>query len=138
VTEINRVDRGGLEHEGGENGCLPTRLMTVKCNVVFNQDNTDVSDTTAIIPGNAQSEGEKDKIIQAPQENNTKVDQPKNKPCEDKQHPEKESTPHQSPKSSNPISIPSSDDPTVEPNPIPQHKDQSSTQQYGCGQRARH
>jgi hypothetical protein len=47
-------------------------------------------------------------------------------------------TPHQSPKSSNSISIPSSDDPTIKPDPTPQHKDQSSIQQYGCGQRARH
>jgi hypothetical protein len=71
--------------------------------VVFNQDDTDVSDTTAIIPGKAQSEGKKDKIIQAPQKNNTGVDQPKNERCEDKQHPEKKLTPHQSPKSSNSI-----------------------------------
>jgi hypothetical protein len=35
------------------------RLITVECNVVFNQDNTDASDTTAIIPGKAQSEGER-------------------------------------------------------------------------------
>jgi hypothetical protein len=39
VTEINRVDGGGLEHEGGENGCpLTAALFNTVCNCYDSQD----------------------------------------------------------------------------------------------------
>jgi hypothetical protein len=41
------------------------RSVTVEWNVIFNQDNAHTSDDTAIIYGEAQSEEEKDKVIQA-------------------------------------------------------------------------
>ena len=42
------------------------RSITIERNVVFNQDDVQNSDETTIIPGDVQSEGEKDKVIQHP------------------------------------------------------------------------
>ena len=45
------------------------RSITVERNVVFNQDNVHTSEETAITHGETQSEGEINKVIQAPQNN---------------------------------------------------------------------
>ena len=67
------------------------RSITVECNVVFNQDDTNVSDQIAIIHGRTQSEGENNKIIQAPLNNNESLKNPENKKSADQQHQENES-----------------------------------------------
>ena len=51
--------------------------------------------------------------------------------------PEKVAEPHQTLKSTNLITFPSSPEPKIEPEPEPQDADQPPTQNYGCGQRAR-
>jgi hypothetical protein len=59
----------GFESKGYRIYWPKKKLITVKRNVVFNQVNISSSDNLTIIHGEAQSEGEKDKIIQAPQNN---------------------------------------------------------------------
>jgi hypothetical protein len=103
------------------------RSVTVEMNVVFNHDDTPVSDDIAIIPGETLSEGEKDKIIQAPQDNTI-----------DNQEPNDQRTPENLPKpeeTSNTIPFPSVDKPIDESEPQPI---EDQPQQYGRGQRMRH
>lgn len=52
------------------------RSVSVERNVVFNPEDVDSSDKIAIIPGEAQSEGEKNKVIQASPETDTRNNLP--------------------------------------------------------------
>jgi hypothetical protein len=71
------------------------RSVTVERNVIFNQDDAHTSDDTAIIYGEAQSEGEKDKVIQALQNNNEDLEKSKDEEPKDQQTSEEELQPHQ-------------------------------------------
>jgi Reverse transcriptase (RNA-dependent DNA polymerase) len=111
------------------------RSVTVERNVVFNQDDACTSDDTAIIYGEAQSEGEKDKVIQALQNNNEDLEKPKDEEPEDQQTSEEELQPHQSLQDSNSVL-------TDEPQPKLDSKQPDdnppSSQQYGPGHRTKH
>ena len=111
--------------------------ITIERNVIFNQDDATTHDDMAIIYGEVLSEGEKEKVIQNPQNNATNIEQSTNEDSEDQQAPEKESEPHQSPKSTNSIHFPTSEEPQNDPDPEPQDTSQPSNQQYGHGQWAR-
>jgi hypothetical protein len=50
------------------------RSVTVERNVVFNEDDVLTPDDITVIPGNTLAEGERDKIIQPPTNNNAKDD----------------------------------------------------------------
>ena len=115
---------------------LEKKSITVERNIIFNQGDTNAS-KIAIIHGEMQSEGEKAKIIQAPQ-NNVK-DQPETETQKsgDQVEPEKVAESHQTLKSTNSITFPSSPEPEIEPEPEPQDADPPPTQNYGRGQRAR-
>ena len=108
--------------------------ITIERNIVFNQDDATTHNNTAIIYGKVLSEGEKEKVIQNPQNNATNIEQLANEDSEDQQAPEKESEPHQSPKSTNSICFPMSEEPQNDPDPEPQDTSQPLNQQYGCGQ----
>ena len=105
------------------------RSITVKCNVVFNQDNANASDEIAVIHGMAQSEGENEKIIQAAQNNNESLEDPENKKHADQQHLEDDFETQKSPKLSNTVPFPSTDNPQSDPDP--NKDDQVTEQQYG-------
>ena len=85
------------------------RLITVERNIVFNQDNANVSDEIAITHGRTQSEGEDDKIIQPPPNKDESLENPENKKSADQQYQEDEPEPYQSPKLSNSVPSPSAD-----------------------------
>jgi hypothetical protein len=57
--------------------------ITIEQNVVFNQDNSSISDKTTIIHGETLSEGKNEKIIQASQNNAKDVKEPENKDSAD-------------------------------------------------------
>jgi hypothetical protein len=52
--------------------------ITIEWNIVFNQDDSSISDKTTIIHGETLSEGENEKIIQASQNNAKDVKKPEN------------------------------------------------------------
>jgi hypothetical protein len=114
------------------------RWVTVEWNVIFNQDDACTSDDTAIIYGKAQSEGEKDKVIQVLQNNDEDLEKPKDEEPEDQQTLEEESQPHQSPQDSNSILFPSTDEPQPKPDSKQPDDNPSLSQQYSCGQRTKH
>jgi hypothetical protein len=95
------------------------------------------SEDVAIIHGETQSKGEKDKIIQAPQNEVKNIESSENKEPEDQQPQEKNLEPHKSPKSTNSIVFPSTDKPLIKPDPKPQETADPTTGQYSCGQRVR-
>ena len=107
------------------------RWITVKRNIVFNQDNIHTSKETAIIYGETQSEGEINKIIQASQ-NNVKVEKPENKEPND-QHAQKPTPePHPNYQPSNFITFPTKDNSQDESNSETPNNDQ-----YGHRKRTR-
>ena len=108
----------------------------VKKNVVFNQDDTNTLEDTAIIYDKVMSEGEKEKIIQNLQNNVKDVKKSVNEESEDQETSINRSEPHQRPKSPIDIPLPQSND-EAKSNPEPQDDNQSSTQKYRCGQHAR-
>jgi hypothetical protein len=59
------------------------RSITVKQNVVFNQEDSTISEDVTVIHTEAQSEGEKGNIIQAPQDNTEDVKKPEDKDSAD-------------------------------------------------------
>jgi hypothetical protein len=111
------------------------RSISVERNIVFNQEDTNSSEDIAIIHGETSSEGEKDKIIQAPQNKVKDIKSPENKEPEDQTHQGKDPQPHKSLKSTNSIMFPSTDKPLIEPDP--QETTDTTTRQYGHGQRVR-
>ena len=66
-------------------------MITVERNIVFNQDDILKSEDSTIIYGEAQSEGESNKVIQAPQND---VEEPENKENDDQQSDDKSTEPH--------------------------------------------
>ena len=54
------------------------RSITVKQNIVFNHNNVNIPDDTAIIHGKVQSEREKEKVIQSSQNDAGDVKKPEN------------------------------------------------------------
>ena len=109
------------------------RLITVERNVVFNQNDVQTSDDTAIIHGEMQSEGERDKVIQPPQNN---VENPENEEPNEQNTQDRAVEPYQSPKLSNSIPFPLT--PGAQIDLEPEVNDNDEPQQYGCGQRQRH
>ena len=103
--------------------------ITVEQNVIFNQDDTNTHDDTAII-----YKGEKEKVIQNSQKNVKDIENPENEEPEDQQTQEKQLEPHQSPKSTNTITFPTSKEPQNNLDPEPQDNNQLSYQWYGRGQ----
>ena len=58
---------------------LKRRSITVEHNIVFNQDDVNTCDNNAIIYGEVQSEGEKNKVIQTSQLNARDIEASENK-----------------------------------------------------------
>ena len=111
------------------------RSRTIECNIVFNQNDIQTSNETTVIHSKAQSEGEKDKIIQASQNNSENTEKPDTKE-HDHQHTQKrQPEPHQDTQASNSITFPSIKDNHC--NTKPQEDDQSFNEQYGHGKRSR-
>ena len=84
------------------------------------------------------SEGEKEKVIQNPQNDVKVVKEPENNDSEDHLNQFKEPEAHQSPTSTNTVCFLTSDEPQNPSEPEPEDSSQSSNQQYGCRQWARH
>jgi hypothetical protein len=73
-----------------------------------------------------------------PPQNEVKdIESPENKESEDQQHQNKNPEPYKSPKSTNSIMFPSTDEPMIKPDPEPQETTEPSTNQYSHGKRAR-
>jgi hypothetical protein len=89
-------------------------------------------DDTAIIYGKVLSEGEKEKVIQHPQNNAEDVIQPEEESTDQKSQ-ENKTEPHQRPKSPNDIQQSPPIDKT-KPNPESQESDQLPTQKYSRSQ----
>jgi hypothetical protein len=106
------------------------RSITVERNVVFNKDDVQTSDETAIVHGVVQYEGEKDKIIQHPENNAIDIDKPKEQILGDQQTIEKEPELQDE---SNSVPFPSTPDPQDEIEPEINHEDEPQT--YGRGRR---
>jgi hypothetical protein len=100
------------------------RSITVEWNIVFNQDDSSISDETLIIHGETLSEGENEKIIQAPQNNAKDVEEPENKDPADQKTHEKAPKAHQIPKESNSIAFPLTNESQVAPE-IEPHEDKT-------------
>jgi hypothetical protein len=107
------------------------RSITVERNVVFNQNDVLKPEETTIIPGEAQSEGEINKIIQAPQNDAKDPEGPIEKEPDDQQTKNEPPEPHQ-----NSVKFPTEKLP-AELDQEPHDDEQSSIQQYGRGQRHR-
>ena len=105
-------------------------------NIVFNEDNSSISDDTAVIHTEAQSEGEKEKIIQMPQNMPNDTEQSEDKEPADQQNQQDESEPHHSPETPNTAPALSNNEP--QPESEPHNKSQATKQQYGCGQHIKH
>ena len=113
------------------------RSVTVKCNVVFNQDNIHTSEESAIIYDKAWSEGEKAKIIQATPNNNEDVEKPENEDITDQYNKEKESVSHHSSQPPNTVIFPRINKPQEDSDAELQDSNKPSNQLYGCGKRTR-
>ena len=111
------------------------RTISVEQNVVFNNDNICISDNTAIIHSEAQSEGEKEKVIQASPNNANDINKPENEESEDQQTQEKTLEPHLSSKAINIILFPSTIKPQNEHDSELQDDSETPDQQYGHGHR---
>ena len=103
----------------------------------FNEDNSSISDDTAVLHTKAQSEGEKEKIIQVPQNKPNNTEQPEDGKPADQQDQLDDSEPHWSMKLSNSAPAPSTNKPQPEPESEPHDESQITGQQYGCGQHIR-
>jgi hypothetical protein len=114
------------------------RSITVKQNVVFNQEDSTISEDVTVIHTEAQSEGKKENIIQAPQDNTEDVKKPEDKDSADQQTHQAVMEPHQSLKFSNSVPFPSANNSQHENNPETLDESQPTDQQYGCGQRVKH
>ena len=114
------------------------RSITVERDVVFNQDDTQVQNNTAIIHGETLSEGEKEKIIQLPQNKAENPEKREENISEDQEIHEKEPESHLNPSSSSSIPFPTSEE---EPEEQPEEPDEESpaddTSEYGRGKRDR-
>jgi hypothetical protein len=100
------------------------RSISVERNIVFNNDDVQLADDTTIIHAKVQSEGERDKVIQASKNNAKNTEEPKDDNPEDQQTQENEPKPHQTPKSPNSASLPSIND-QDKPSQKPNDDDQS-------------
>jgi hypothetical protein len=80
--------------------------VTIERNVVFNQDDRTTHVDMAIIYGEVLSEGEKEKVIQNPQNNVKNIKKPENDDPKTQQTQEKDSELHQSPKTTNCYDLP--------------------------------
>ena len=109
------------------------KSVSVERNVVFNPDDANSTDDVAIIYGEAQSEGEKQKVIQASPNGTDDVKEPENETTQAESTNEDDPITHQE-------SEPSSSTPNhdVEPPDEPSDAESSTPPEYGCGKRARH
>ena len=122
-----------LESKGYQIYWPKKQSIMVKRNVVFNQDDLNSHNNTAIIYGEALSEGDKEKVIQNSQNDVKVVKEPENNDSEDHLNQPKEPEAHQSPTSTNTVHFPMSDEPQNPSEPEPEDNSQSSNQQYGHG-----
>ena len=81
--------------------------ITIKHNVVFNQNDVQTSEETAVIHSKTQSEGEKDKIIQASQNNFKNTETPNNKEYDPQHTQRRQPKHHQDTQVSKSITFPS-------------------------------
>jgi hypothetical protein len=88
----------------------------------------------AIIYGEVLSQGEKEKVIQNPQNNVKNIEKPENDDPKTQQTQEKDSELYQSSKTTNSVLFLTSDDSQNQP----ELELEDNSQQYGCGQWARH
>jgi len=106
------------------------RSVTVERNVVFNEDDVLTTNDVAIIPGDALAEGERDKVIQNPNNNansdETNINQPQ-------AEAEKADAPP-GPESTNSIPFPSEPQPADEPEEVPV-EEEDEPPQLGRGRR---
>ena len=100
------------------------RSVTVEWNIVFNSDNVPNIPESAVIQDDAQSEGESQKIIQAPSNNLNSTKNPDDKQRVNDQPPEISSITHPKPQSSNSIAFPSMQETQTEAHTESQDKDQ--------------
>jgi Reverse transcriptase (RNA-dependent DNA polymerase)/gag-polypeptide of LTR copia-type/GAG-pre-integrase domain len=109
------------------------KSVSVERNVVFNPDDANSTDDVAIIYGEAQSEGEKQKVIQASPNGTDDVKEPENETTQAESTNEEDPITH-------PESEPSSTTPNhdVEPPDEPSDAESSTPPEYGRGKRARH
>ena len=104
------------------------RSITVKCNVVFNEKDIHTTDGSVTFSSRVQSEGEKEKVIQHPE--NATQDQEKD-PVNDEQPEKQESEDEINPSMSN--TIPFLTTTANEPESEPQTQVDVKHQEYGCG-----
>jgi hypothetical protein len=102
--------------------------ITIERNVVFNEKDVHTTDTTVTISSGVQSEGERDKVIQHPE--NVAQNQEK-EPVDDKQPDNQKSDDETNPSMSNTIPFPTNPEPEGEPQIEPDDEHQA----YGRGKR---
>ena len=101
--------------------------MTVEQNIIFNQDDVPNVDKSAVIQDEAQSEGKRQKLIQAPLNNaNNKTEKHDEEQQVNDQPTERSPKTHPKPQSSNSIAFPSIQEPQIEVHTESQDKDQSA------------
>ena len=107
------------------------RSVTVERNVIFNQNDLQNLDELTVID-EAQFEGERYKIIQAPLKNtDIETEKPDEEDFASPKFLERQSKPHQMPQLSNFITFPSIQESQIKIDPESQDKDQTSNNQYG-------
>ena len=99
------------------------RSVTVERNIIFNSDDVPNIPESAVIQDDAQSEGESQKIIQAPLNNINSTENLDDEQCVNDQPPEILSITHQKPQSSNYIAFPSMQETQTETHTESQDKD---------------
>ena len=107
------------------------RSITIKQNVVFNQDDIPNFNDSAVIQDEAQSKGERQKIIQAPLNNAKETDTPDNEEPDDQKTIERSSKPHLIAQPFNSVNFPSIQEPCIKLELEIPDTDQSNESQYG-------
>jgi hypothetical protein len=90
----------------------------------LNQDDRTTHEDMAIIYGEVLSEGEKEKVIRNPQNNVKNIKKPENDDPKTQQTQEKDLELHQSPKTTNSVLFPMSDNPQNQPELEPEDNSQ--------------
>jgi len=108
------------------------RSITVEQNIVFNTNIVQPSDSSIMVLVGVQSEGEKDKVIQYPENHDENTKEVKNQTNGENKPKNGTSVEKEDLKSSNSIPFPSASDPTVEV-----ENEDENLQQYGRGHQPR-
>ena len=107
------------------------RSIMIEQNVVFNQDNIPNFNDSAVIQDEAQSEGKRQKITQAPLNNAEETDTPDNEEPDNQKTVERSSKPHLIVQPSNSVNFPSIQEPHIKLESETPDIDQSNESQYG-------